>query len=531
MKLFKRNPSEVPMSIGTKGGKHWILIIVGTIFWSLTMVKSGLVYKFGSGFWGANGHDGIWHISLASSLARGTFDMPIFSGEKIKNYHLGFDMMLAGLHVLTKIPLSTLYFQILPVIFAVAIGLLTFKLTKSWWSVFFVYFGGSLGWVFGGGESMFWSQQSISTLINPPYALSLIVMLIGLILIKRQKYLWAGLIFAILPHIKIYAGILAFAGLLISSLRDRNLLKTFGLGLLIYLPSNYQLITNNSSLIEWQPGWFLETMMAISDRFNWPRYYEAMINYKAAKNIIKGVPAYLIAFLIFFVGNMSTRLLGFLKFSKENIFYYVVIILGTILPMLFVQKGTAWNTIQFFYYSLFFAGILAGLSIQRFPKLLKILIVILTIPTTWFTLPNYLPMRPPAMISNQELEALNFLKRQSPGIIMTPVFERKDSEAPRPLYEYESTAYVSAYSNHPTFLEDEVNLNITGYDWPKRHKDLLWFWQTQENDKAQEFLLKNKIKYLYLPQVSNNRPQINLDKVGFKNIFENSQTAIWSRQL
>ena len=44
------------------------LIIVGTLTWSLTMIRSGLLYKFGYGFWGPNGHDGIWHIALANNL-------------------------------------------------------------------------------------------------------------------------------------------------------------------------------------------------------------------------------------------------------------------------------------------------------------------------------------------------------------------------------------------------------------------------------------------------------------------------------
>src|SRR3989337_862297 len=82
-----------------------ILILLGTIIWSLTMVKSGLVYPFGMGFWGPNGHDGIWHIALAESLAKGSWQMPVFAGEAIKNYHIGFDLILAMLHKLTFIPI------------------------------------------------------------------------------------------------------------------------------------------------------------------------------------------------------------------------------------------------------------------------------------------------------------------------------------------------------------------------------------------------------------------------------------------
>src|SRR5258708_39179076 len=79
----------------TNNLKVILLIILGTLSWSLTMVKSGIVYSYGAGFWGANGHDGIWHVSLINSLARGTFEMPVFAGAQIKNYHLGFDLLVA----------------------------------------------------------------------------------------------------------------------------------------------------------------------------------------------------------------------------------------------------------------------------------------------------------------------------------------------------------------------------------------------------------------------------------------------------
>src|SRR3990167_16399 len=169
--------------------KALILILLGTLTWSLTMVKSGIAYSYRMGFWGPNGHDGIWHIALAGSLAKGSWQMPMFAGEIIKNYHLGFDLILAALHKITFIPIVNLYFQILPPIFALVIGVGVYLFVYEWrksryqafWATFFTYFAGSLGWLVTylrhrqfEGESMFWSQQSISTLVNPPFALSLI---------------------------------------------------------------------------------------------------------------------------------------------------------------------------------------------------------------------------------------------------------------------------------------------------------------------------------------------------------------------
>ena len=99
--------------------------------------------------------------------------------------------------------------------------------TIAFWTLFFLYFGGSLGWVVTflksgqiSGESLFWSQQAISTLVNPPFALSLLILFAGLYyLIKgfnvnSKKFLSiATFFFGILIQIKVYAGLLILAGL------------------------------------------------------------------------------------------------------------------------------------------------------------------------------------------------------------------------------------------------------------------------------------------------------------------------------
>ncbi|MBI2065882.1 hypothetical protein HYT60_00005, partial [Candidatus Woesebacteria bacterium] len=366
--------------------KETLLILVGAVIWSVTMVKSVLLYTFGMGFWGPNGHDGVWHIALAESLSRGSYGMPVFSGEALKNYHVGFDLILALLHKLTTIPIVNLYFQIIPPVLAVLVGILTYKFVFLWrksrgeafWATFFVYFGGSFGWVVTlirdggiGGESMFWAQQSVSTLINPPFALSLVLLLGGLILLlKKRNLLLPILCFGILIQIKAYAGILALMGLFIAGSfslwkrKDRSLLKVF-LGslivsVLLFLPFN----KNSGGLVVFKPFWFLETMMGLTDRLGWLRFHSAMTNYRLGNIWIKVVPAYLIAFAIFWVGNMGTRIIFLFRKIKEimeiDIFIYSIIIAGILIPMFFLQAGTPWNTIQFFYYSLFFSGILAG---------------------------------------------------------------------------------------------------------------------------------------------------------------------------
>lgn len=555
----------------------WLLalIILGTVIWSLTMIKSGLIYSFGMGFWGPNGHDGVWHIALAESLARGSWQMPVFAGEAIKNYHIGFDLILAMLHKLTFIPISTLYFQIIPPILALGIGFAVYLFVLTWkkstsqalWATFFVYFGGSLGWVITllrerqiGGESLFWSQQGISTLINPPFALSLILILLGLtLLIKgtrigdKKRLIAVTFIFGILVQIKVYAGILCLAALLVAGVarmgkkRKIDVIKVFAGALVVSILLFSPVTRGVEDTIILRPFWFLETMMSFSDRFYWPKFGEAMVNYRLGGVWFKGVIAYLSAFAVFLIGNFGTRAIGafwfvnkmknFRKAGYVDAFLITVIAAGIIVPMFYVQSGTAWNTLQFFYYSLMFSGILAGIVLGKFLEKLNIamnrfiatsVLILLTVPTTVGALKHYLPSRPPAKISYEELDALNFLSGQPDGIVLTYPFDRRAAEEvaanpPRPLYLYESTAYVSAFSGKPTFLEDEVNLDITGYDWRDRREKVEKF-LIEGSDTGGRFLKENNISYIYL--VKNQEPKINWVTFNTEIIFENKEAKV-----
>ncbi|MCX6705785.1 MAG: hypothetical protein NTV24_01615 [Candidatus Woesebacteria bacterium] len=545
-----------------------VLLIFGVISWSLTMVKSGLCWNAqcasGVGFWGANGHDGIWHLALINNLSKGIFDMPVFAGYTLQNYHIGFDLLVAMLHRLTGISINTLYFQILPPIFTLLIGLFVYWFIENWrkskkeavWAVFFTYFAGSFGWVLGKGESAFWSQQAITSLINPPFALSLIFILLGLIfLLKFLKnhstyyFLLSTVFFGLLIEIKVYAGLLVLGALFVSAVHElitvhpalpagRRLRITFVFlgSLTISLILFFSLTRISGSSLVWQPFWFLETMMGISDRLGWTRFYSAMMTYKSGGILLKGTLAYLVAFVIFVVGNFGTRILAFKninlkKLSSIDLFIWSIITGGILIPTFFLQKGTPWNTIQFFYYSLFFSGILAGIVLSRTTYYILLATVLLTIPTTIITLKDvYLPQRPPAILPKEELSALEFLRNQPDGVVLTYPFDRikaKEAEAspPRPLYLYESTAYVSAFSGKSTFLEDEVNLNITGYDWPTRRVDIENWYKEPNEVKARKFLKKNSIKYIYW--VKPQRAYLGEGQLGLIRLFENLKVDIW----
>lgn len=539
------------------------------------MVRSGIIYPFGMGFWGANGHDGIWHLAVIENLVKGKLSNPVFSGELLTNYHIGFDLILALINKISRINTSVLYFQIFPIVSSLLIGILVYSFVFNWkkskiqaiFSTFFVYFAGSFGWIVElvrnkkfGGESMFWSQQAISTLINPPFCLSLIIILLGLIQLKKyidtkkKKNLILSIFFiGILIQIKAYAGVLTLLGLFIAGVvryiksKDLNLLKVFSfsliLSLLIFLPFNFK----SGNLFVFKPFWFLETMVGFKDRFYWERLYLALVQAKETGLTIKAFASYLLTFLIFIVGNFGTRIVGFWHFKdifKKNENNYIEIVLmiisflGLIVPLLFLQKGTPWNTIQFFYYSLFVFAIYSGLELgkifernKNLAKYFCLFVIILTIPTSFSTLYfHYLPNRAPARLSLEELNALKFLSKEKDGVVLTypyDSFKAREAEInpPRPLYLYESTAYVSAFSQKQVFLEDEINLEITGYDWKDRKQEIIDFFNSTNKENTTSFLKENNISYLYL--VDDQTIKINPLELGFEEIYSNNKASVY----
>jgi len=175
---------------------------------------------------------------------------------------------------------------------------------------------------------------------------------------------------------------------------------------------------------------------------------------------------------------------------------------------------------------MFFLAAAAGNVITKKTKsalIINILILVFTLPAIPATLKHYLPQRPPAAIPTAEVQALNFLQNQPLGIILVPLFDKNNFgkfTEPRPLFAYESTAYVSAYSNHPVFLEDEVNLKILNIDIQNRRQIVSDVFNANTSPPE-------SIKYIYIPDVSKINPSFSPSSFGFTQIFSVGQTSVW----
>lgn len=522
--------------VRSKGNRF--ITILGFMLGSISLVtvfRSGIVYVYGLGLWGPNGHDAIFHLSLGEHFRQTLFSLnhPQLNGQLLKNYHFGLDWLTAMISRFSGYPLLDLYFRLLPMLIIIFLVYFLIKLCHLWrfsnfetsLALALAFLSGSAGFIANlilkrglfGGESIFWANQSASLFLNPPFALSVLGIVIFLVYLEGHPHRlsWKELIFlsllgGALVQIKIYAFLLLAAALFVR--RKFKLFLTVSIvGLIFILPS----LSLNGAPFSFNPLWFTKSMFASYDRFYWQELVQAWQVYEDNGVFSKLILVNLFAIFVFYAGNLYIRLIGLGKaifgreFSLSQNLARFIILLGLIVPILFTQKVNPWNTIQFMYYSLFFLSIFTAKQIGEWCDKVKnkvILLVIflfftlLSFPTTIGTLSDYLTSQSASRVSLTELHALDFLRNSEKGVVVSPLTYSRfipNSPDPQPLYAYASTAYISAFSGHPEYLSDTINLDITGFSYQDRVKNVIRLYLTRDPSWVREFLTANQIKYIY----------------------------------
>lgn len=569
-------------------------IIIGTIFQIIPTFRNGLIFPFGMGFWGPNTHDGIWHISLINQLVKAVPpENPIFSANTLKNYHFFYDLLVAATNYLIKIPVVDLVFRFFPILFSLCLGTGSYYLIKylfdksfgnikvqvaSFFSLYLIYFAGSFGWIVSylkygvlAGESAFWANQSISFNLNPPFAISLLIIIALMLILFEQddkevsrsevnfKSIFLIIILAgSLTGFKSYGAVLVLASLLLVGIIKRRvdyLLTFFGASIISSLIffSNFQ---TNTKLIIFSPFWLIHTMIDSPDRVGWLRLTLARTAGIEKQIWWKFITTEVVSLFIFIVGNLGLRVFSLLTLlrmktitGETNYFFlFIFSFISLVIPIFFIQSGNPWNTIQFLYYGLYVTAVIGGLvyfSLVYFlPKLLAVVFVFLflilapinsLVTASYYT--NYLPH---ARVDKKELEALEFLSKQPDGIVLTNIYDdklKKRIPEPWPLFVYDSTAYVSALSNKAVYLEDEGQNQILLTDYKKRivaTKDffsdaILNLADETDLEAAKNFLVYNRIRYIYL--INEFSRDIEEEKLSLEKIFQNQDITIFKTKF
>ncbi len=548
-----------------------LLIFLGVIFQSVSMFKSGQIYDYGVGYWGPLARDGVWHEALVAAINKQIPPQnPGLAGERLLNYHYFYDLFVSMSSRATGVDFRFFIYRFYPLVFSVLLGFLTYKFAQRLFknrlaivsSVFLVYFGSSFGWFLDllkgkeiGGESTFWSNQPVSMNLNPPFAISLIILIIILLALdsylasrKKRLALLIVVLCGILIGFKVYAAVLVLGALFLLGLKRyllNNDLRVFIIFILstllaaiIYLPqANF-----SSPPLVFEPLWLVNSMIDLGDRVGWKRLSSARVNYQAANLWVKFLAVEVVGLAIFLIGNLGTRIVAIISFKRNffkndlRFFMIAASLVSLVLPFLFVQSGNPWNIVQFFYYFLYICVFWAaeGLEIiyKKLPKKISLVFIasffIITPVSSVATFRSGFYSKPPAYLPTAEFEALTFLSKQEDGVVLKHPYDqyiKLGLSDPYPLLAYADSSYVSAYSGMRVYIEDEEQQIILGTDYKGRVKAAREFFVEKDLTKSNNFLKAAQINYLYLPIIYS-LPRAE-EQYRMMKIFENRQVKIY----
>lgn len=398
-----------------------------------------------------NNHDGIWHLALMESLTHGIPpENPLIRGEKMVGYHYLNDALFVLIHFLTGISLPTLYLRVMPVVLAALFATTTLLLFLQLFPRKVTAYLGATITVLGANfaylvplfspsskadQSAFWLDQTIHLGVNQQLLLSLSIgnIILLLFLWNAKKYWWLiGFLVAGLVAIKIYGAMLFLPALvIIGTLRylhkkEWQLLGAVGIAVVIAVPLLQIIGNKNGFPFFWEPGWFFRTMFESGDRLNFPRWEMMRLAAAQRGDIFRQILLWMIAIVVFFVGNFGIKILGIFalpkmlkkKFDDTKYFWVLlalIILESFIAVFFFLQKGVAWNTIQFLNYAqvplgILFTQFVVSLRRLKFPEIILAIALLLMLPSTIQTFVS--DLRPESYIFHPPSEtlALNSLR-------------------------------------------------------------------------------------------------------------------------
>ncbi|OGK15490.1 hypothetical protein A2774_04315 [Candidatus Roizmanbacteria bacterium RIFCSPHIGHO2_01_FULL_39_12c] len=554
--------------------KHKILLLVilpAFLLYMLIIFPSGTFFCFkaacGINFWGVHGHDGIWHLAIANvAFNKFPFVAPTFSGENLYGYNYLLDLFI---FLLSKagIPAIVSYFKILPAIWFILFTCLLIILARMiknnpkfvGFFLFFNYFAGSFYYLIKlyhegsiNDSSTQIPQPAMIMMSNPPFAYSLLLILWILILLKDKevslkKFFLISFCLFLIIGLKFYAGaisvflVVAYVMLFIPGMRIKLkylfIICLFVIGgiLLFYDPLRS---LKTGAIFGFAPFALVHTItespnMVYLQNLTDARYF--LIAHGIGPRLIAIETLNLAIFLFFYLGTRFFGLfyLAFLLLKKQlgkfDFAVILAIVFSILLTVTLVQKAEWWNTIQFFYYSIFLLTIyLSRLSFDLWNsknmalKAGVIAIILLSIPTT-FDMTKFFRTAPGATyVSKSELDALKFLSKQPDGVVLTSLYNKKwkDILKTGEIFAYEDTAYVAAFTGKQLYLANILQLRLTGVSYEDR--------LTRVKDLDCSVL--NEVDYVYEVKIFPDGEKImaRCSPKNAKKIYENSKTTVYS---
>lgn len=513
-----------------------LIIAIGSLVQILTTVWFA-GYKTAQGFnfcclW----FDSFYNLALTNSLV---VHFPPFEpgmeGVVVHNYHYLSNLAIADLIRVFKLPLIQSSYQYMSLAVSLWLGLsaLAFarelKIGRAFnrWLVFLIYFSGDLIFLLtfalgkGFDFSLHLPEKATTLWDSPPRVFALIILFGALTLFTnwiKNKSLYLGFVmafvFASLIGVKVYIGIFALAGLgavgFIYLLRREFkrlliLIVCLFAALALYLPVNV-----HAGGLVFTGFWRIENF-AVSPQLG-------IINLELARNIYLAHQNYLkvslIEFLylaIYIYSLFGMFLLGLIQSRKSlslipgliNLFLLSGFAAALIAGLFFIQTKGGANTSQFLFTAYIVGSVYTALSLYYWlnkikRKYLKIVLIILISALIgarvsrdiYRDMDNIISHRHDFVVSNQELQAINFLKHNTKKNDIVMVDENTAGSL--------SCYYLVFLSNRPFFLCGSSILNDHGVNIASRRTAEREVFKSTSVSAVGNELSKNKISSIYI---------------------------------
>lgn len=449
-------------------------------------------------------HDSIWHVGLMENLSQAIPPLhPSTATITLNNYHYFYDLFLVSLDKFSFVSNLTIYFQFsvlllagLLVSSAYIVGKKLHSKLAGLFLVGFTTFAGSFAYlipIFNPGqiwhESSFWVSQTIVMMVNPQVIYTIVVSYLVITLFskllqtnpKTKTYLHLHSLVILLSATSIgfksYAWVILsfmYACFLLLELIKYKSNKTIVIGilyLLISAPMVWLITKFAGNSFFYEPLWYTNTMVESPDRVNYLEWKFLQDHYLFKKNWPRLILLESKKLFVFYFGNLGVRSIFFalpllllakkyrkISFWRIPIIVFLGFLFSSVFPLLFLQLGTVWNSIQFWYYALVFGNILAVILLaellQKKSKfivgIVSLVLLALALPTSIKTISD--KFKDPFIFEAQKIAYLETLTSEQTILIC-----KEDTG----LYK---SALVKVLTPANVYLANPAQLELVGSD-------------------------------------------------------------------
>ncbi len=496
-------------------------------------------------------HDAFWHMAIAETAFRSFPPIhPDFASVRLTNYNYLFDWFLYLLNYVFGISPLHGYFHVFPVltstlyIIAVLYVIKILKLSPNAKvaTALFLFLGNSFAFImtlFSSGTlvgsstrgfPLVLSLQPTIMFYNNQFALSLVFILLTIAIINKPGHLSPkkttiiGALVAITTALKVYGGVAlllyVFTYFAIFALSNKKQLFRVAAGffvvLIFFLSITFAIGGSGKGVFTYDPLALIRSLIDDPSHLFDNNIALARSTLEASgKFSPRLISIYIVATTIFFLINFGARVVGFfhiLEIMIKKIFdpHLVATLFSTIIlsvvPLILLQKGDWWNTIQFLYYAVFLSSFLAGEfvgSLKGTTKFVVYVVVVISILIPTVDQWRYVIYRNDVIISKDFVEATNTLRKLPYGTVSTYGQIAPDSRLP-------------AFTGMPLTIGNIPILRNTLVEYKSKEMNFL----KDGYDRSADYIFMDKTKTTNWGAKMSNRTKI----------FENSQYVIYAHK-